>query len=137
MGIVLYQTTPYALNCLLLQLLHTLPTSFPWNQFETTELFLTCQKLLRTMSTEDLNWEILLGYQMKSQMAHCKTSLYCWQTSKWQPFSQFRCNWMQMFLESLWSCTPPPIVRSVSYSEVQTLSNMCKEILKWVQLNPL
>ena len=64
-------------------------------------------------------------------------SPHCWQTSKWQAFSQFGCNWMQMFLESLWSCAPPPILWSVSYCEVRILSNMCKEILKWVQLNPL
>ena len=44
------------------------------------------------------------------------------------PMTRICCNWMQMFLESLWSCAPPPIVWSVSYSEVRILSNMCKEI---------
>ena len=44
------------------------------------------------------------------------------------PMTRICWNWMHVFLESLLSCAPPPIVWSVSYSEVRILSNMCKEI---------
>ena len=57
-----------------------------------------------------------------------RTPLYWQQTSNDKKLAILLQLNAYKFLESLWSCAPPPIVWSVSYSEVRILSNMCKEI---------